>query len=298
MRNRVIILLSIFMVACIKELPLVQTDFVEPRPVFHMYINPDSAIVATFGQVAGISDPHVEVNSALVSIYRNGVFQGDMTASGKGIYLHGSQPFQPRDSFRIYGSNGVAGFIIRGKIPSRMVVEKTDTQTMLIPGLGPAFTIDLTFTDSAIDDNFYRLSCKRIWYKYKLDQNNKRTDSVLMNGTINLGSSELAVIQNNFNNYTSKELLFSDATFNGVKLKFRFYSKDIIRETQDSRTVSLEVILENMDKKIYEYYNTRNAHLWQQQSITQLPGIVAGNITNGYGVVGGYTTTSKTINIR
>lgn len=287
--------LTVLLQSCIKEVPLISIDKVEPKPVFYMFINPDSSLQSFFGQASGITESEVKIDNATVNLFQNGTLQGNMVAAGSGRYFIGPNKFKPRDSFAVTGTDGVHTFTVKGKIPTKPVIISSDTQTLLIPGLGPAFAIDLTFADSAIDDNYYRLSLKRTWYAYKLDKNLKRIDSTLKTAFINIAGSELAYIQNNYNNYTSKEIIFSDATFNGTIPKHRFYTSQAIHETMLNKTISLELIFENFDKPLFDYYNTRNAHLWQQQSITQIPGVILGNIPGGYGIVAAYSSVSRVI---
>jgi hypothetical protein len=218
-----------------------------------------------------------------------------MPPIGKGKYYFLNNPFQPRDSFRIYGSDGLYSFFVRGRVPSRIVLNVTDTQTVLIPGIGPSFALDISFTDSAIDDNFYRLFLRKYFMQYTLDKNGNRTDSVMRTKILEIKGSEFPFIQNNFNNYTSSEILFNDATFNGTTPVYRIYTPGKMWGDASVRNLKLEVILENIEKPLFEYYNTRNAHLWQQQSISQLPGNINGNIVAGYGVAGAYTKSVKVI---
>lgn len=292
------IAISSVLFSCIKEVPLIPGGTIEPRPVFHLYINPDSALHADYSRVTGITDKNTTVDMALISVYRNNIPQGDMTSQGSGKYNLNPNQFLPRDSFRIYAADGLYSYFISGKVPSKVVIDKVDTQTLLIPGVGPAFAMDVTFTDSAVDDNFYRMSLIRTWYKYKIDINRNRIDSSLITGFVNISGSERPFIQNNFNNYTSREILFSDATFNGTTSKFRVHTTGQVHETLTERTLSLRVVLENIEKPLFDYYNTRNAHLWQQQSISQLPGTIMGNVGPGYGVAGAYTSTQKIILIK
>lgn len=283
---------------CIKEFPLKTKGQVAPSPVFHMYLEPDSSIRASFAHVTGITSAASQEKGATIVIYRNGALLGSLFPDGNGKYSLATPGFKPRDSFLMTASDGVNAFEIKGRVPSRVVIERADTGTNLIPGIGPAFCIDsLLFTDSAADDNFYRLYLRRNFYQYKFDAGGNLIDSTLTSELMSIFSSAFPIIQNNFNNYTSKEILFSDATLNGTHLALLIYTTGNIYSNKGSRAVNLELVLENINKQLYDYYNTRNAHLWQQQSIAQLPGIIQGNIPDGYGVVGAFTRTRRVINL-
>jgi hypothetical protein len=59
--------------------------------------------------------------------------------------------------------------------------------------------------------------------------------------------------------------------------------------------VSSTVVIENLDVDLYNYYNSRNAHLWQQSSIIQTPTQVQGNLGSVFGVIGAYSVDAFTI---
>lgn len=117
-----------------------------------------------------------------------------------------------------------------------------------------------------------------------------RIDSSRFSERISLGGNEVPFLRNPYNTYTTKELIFSDETFNGVSAKFEIFETLVKNNSATSVTESIDVYLENISESIYTYLNTRNAHLWQQNSITQLPSKVHGNLGVAYGVFGAYST--------
>lgn len=117
-------------------------------------------------------------------------------------------------------------------------------------------------------------------------------DSLIKYKIINIESSDLAFELNHFNNYTGTELLFTDEIFNGTRFGLNFSSSENFKKTVSVKPIKIQVVMENLDPVLYRFYNTRNAHIWQQNSITQLPGPVEGNIPRGYGVIGAYTIKS------
>lgn len=297
--NRILKLgMALGLMSCVKEMKLKTTGTVERKPVFHLFIEPDSAVSASLFHVEAISDPILPDNTGDIVLYRNGNAFGPLANDGHGNYTYPSLKYSAGDSFRVKVSDGLNLFQVAGKVPSKLVFNKVDTATLIVPGFGPAFNITLEFKDSAVYDNYYRLYLKKKYYLYTVNANGDRIDSTLKTLTIPIYGAETPFFQNNFNNYTSNEILFPDATFNGTAVKFRFYTSASLAETRQIKVLSLEVFLENMEKSLYDYYNTRNAHLWQQQSITQLPGTIEGNIPNGYGVAGAFTHLRKVINLR
>ena len=115
---------------------------------------------------------------------------------------------------------------------------------------------------------------------------------------IALFSDDQAATDNNYNNYSSREVLLSDATFNGISKAIALYTTDPLAKTVGERPVSIEFHLENISKSLYEFYNTRNAHIWQQQSISQLPGNIIGNVPGILGVIGAYSADLRRLKLK
>jgi len=287
--------LGFMLLSCVKEYPLKPSGKMQPLPVFHMFLQPDSLIAAQYSHAADITDKILDEDAASIEIYKNNISLGTMTAMGKGIYNLVANKFSPRDSYWIKSKDMVNVFSVRGTIPSKIQIASVDTITNIVAGIGPAFNFELKFTDSAADNNTYRLWVKRHYFEYVYNKDGQKIDSLFKTESLSIFGSDLSFLQNNFNNYTSKEILFTDATFNGTLKKLKFYTTQYLYLNSLGRTTKLEIILENMDVNMFNYYNTRNAHLWQQQSISQLPGFILGNIPGGYGLVGGFTISKRII---
>ena len=118
----------------------------------------------------------------------------------------------------------------------------------------------------------------------------KKIDSVSQTERVAISGNEIPFLRNPYNAYTTKEILFSDETFNGVAARFEIFETLIKSNSNIYKTEYIDIYLENISESIYTYLNTRNAHLWQQNSITQLPSKVTGNLGVAYGVFGAYST--------
>ena len=79
------------------------------------------------------------------------------------------------------------------------------------------------FKDSAYNRNFYRLYCLRTFKKYTLDKDGKKIDSVSQTERVAISGNEIPFLRNPYNSYTTKEILFSDETFNGVAARFEIF---------------------------------------------------------------------------
>lgn len=281
-----------------KEIPYPAVTSVPDLPVLHLYLSPDSGLRATCFRLAGLPDPDRPEPNAVLSLYRNSLPKADAVYTGQGIHAFPGNGFLPGDSFRLTGSiAGKTDFTVRGRIPNAVYISGLDTGRQPVPGVGQAFTFRLKFTDSAVYANYYRVFARKVFRSYIYDYKGDLADSIVKTEIISVYSTELPAIENNFNNYTSREVLFSDATFNGVRKEMVFYTTDRLRKTKKEKPLYLEVYLENLEKPLYQYYNTRNAHIWQQQSISQIPGILQGNVKGAYGVVGAYVSDVNRLNL-
>lgn len=275
---------------CSREIPLPKSAEIANGPVIHMFLQPDSSIVANCSKVVGILNPFEPETNASINIGINSYLPAALNMKSAGIYSNSIPKLKARDTAVIKYHSITDSFTLRQIIPSNIVFTKTDTLTEPIAGIGITQGFKIQFQDSAIDQNYYRIQAKRLIRKYSRDKNNNVIDSMEYWETMRIDGSDLPFIRNNYNNYTEQEILFRDETFNGVLTTFHFYNLLPNPSNNLERTLRVSVTLENLSKPLYDYYNSRAAHLWSQKSITQLPGPLTGNIPNGYGVIGAFTS--------
>lgn len=289
-------IIAVFGQQCIKEVDFNPTGTIETMPIFHAYMKAGESTKASFFSTDGVLNPDKPINNNNIklSIGFNDYY---FNSTGNGNYELNGNPLLANMKYKLSFDLNNKNYLVSGKVPNTLSIEALDTQTGPRATFGKSFVIDFTFTDSALYNNYYRVFLVKHYYLYK-KINKIIVDSTLESELISIYGNELAFVQNNFNNYTNKEILFDDITFNGVKNKYEVYTNANIRSDADSRTLKLELVLENIEPSLYNYYNSRNAHLWQQNSITQTPGIVVGNIPAGFGVVGTYTDVKYEIKLK
>ncbi len=284
------IAISVVISACVKEIPYNPDMQTSPIPAVHCFVTPDSILTTDCRLTAPFGSKDMPVANAKFSLWKAGQQQDSTLYAGNGIHLFGSNTTKAGDSLIFKGNvPGIQAFEIPLVIPDHAPIKIFDTTRQLIPGIGRAFSVAAWFNDDATKDNYYRCYLYKTAYKYVYDYTGKLTDSFLKKEIIALFSDDLAAAENDFNNYTSREVIFSDATFNGVYKNMVFYTSDRLLKTAFERPTGIEFHLENISKSLFDFYNTRNAHIWQQQSISQLPGKIKGNIPGAFGVVGAYT---------
>lgn len=274
--------------SCIDEVPIVQNSDSPKSLVIHSFIHPDSFLNATVSEVSKITSFYSWINNANLTIFSKSKGLFAFNGIGNGTYKL-NQNFLPNDSLKFQINHALLNDIIPIKIPSRIHIKRLDTFTTLISNVGKTKAYRIYFKDSAYNTNYYRIYGVRHFKKYTIDAVLGKVDSFLYEDKLPIGGTEVCFSRNAYNNYTIKEILFSDEIINGTDSKLEFY-ETLPRSISNSIILyQIDIYLENIDVNIFNYLNSRNAHIWQQNSITQLPISVIGNVANGFGVIGGYT---------
>jgi len=274
--------------SCIDEVPFVQNSDSPKSLVIHTFIHPDSFLNATVFEVSQITSVYNWINNANLSIRSKSKGLFTFINNGKGNYSM-NQNFLPNDSLKFQITHALLNDIIPIKIPSKIYIKRLDTFTTLISNVGKTKAYRIYFKDSAYNTNCYRIYGVRHFKKYTIDAVLGKIDSFLYEDKLPIGGTEVCFLRNSYNNYTTKEILFKDEIINGTESRLVFYETLPRSKSKSIVLYQIDIYLENIDINIFNYLNSRNAHIWQQNSITQLPTSVIGNISNGFGVVGGYT---------
>ena len=285
-------LIVLMMASCSREVIVPQPDELAEGPVVECIIETDQQHLVKYSRVVPISEPFVLPSQANITLEIGGSRSNAATNLTPGNFVINDFPVIARDSFHFRLFSPTDTVIISDAMPSNVVLTKTDTLTQAIAGIGLTQVFSIQFRDSAIDENYYRLSASRQVKKYLLGSNGQKIDSTTEWQTMKIDGNETPFVRNNFNNYTEQEILFSDEIFNGVLSTFRFHNLLPFQNTNAERTISVLIRLENISAATYQYYNTRAEHLWSQKSITQIPGPIQSNIPGGYGIVGASTSTN------
>lgn len=296
MMRRLLLIFSVLFVGCVKEIPLKTKETAPASPVVHLFIKAGTPVSANFQRVTAITSPAFYSNAAQIGFFRNSNPLFWLASSGNGNYASTSF-LNPRDSFNVRIKDANDSFNILGVVPNRVDFQQVDTLMALVGGIGQSFSFRIQFADSAQYDNFYRLYIYKQGWRYILN-NNVITDSVAFEEPISIACNDLSVVQNSYNNYTNRELLLTDQTFNGIQKELLVHCREQVQRNSKERWVKTVLYLENVSESLFDFYNTRNAHIWQQQSITQIPGLIKVNIPNGFGVCGAYTEARKEILLR
>lgn len=281
--------LCLLLVSCSREIVVPQPDQVAVGPVIECILGTNDTHNIHYSRVAGISEPFKPQPQATILLQTATKRSKPAESNTAGQFTINNFRLNPRDSFQFSLISPLDTVSVSDVMPSAIRFTKTDTSTEAIAGIGITQVFSLQFRDSAVDENYYRITAQKQVRKYTLNASGQAIDSITEWQILKIDGNETPFVRNNFNNYTEQEILFSDEIFNGVLSTFRFYNLLPFRNSKTEKTLSVKITLENLSLALYHYYNTRAEHLWSQKSITQLPGPVQSNIPNGYGVVGAST---------
>lgn len=284
----VLVLLS----ACNKDIVVPLPDQKISGPVVECILSTDSTHKIYYSKVVAISEPFKPLTDANIFLETRLKRSSKSAYSSPGIFTVSKFPLNPRDTVTFELTSSTDTISLTEVMPSSIAFTKTDTSKQAVAGIGITQLFTIQFRDSAIDQNYYRLSAKRQFRKYTLNTVGLPIDSSTEWQPLKIDGNEAPFLRNNFNNYTEQEILFSDEIFNGVLSTFTFHNLIPFKNSLNEKTLSVIITLENLNFSAYQYYNTRAEHLWSQKSITQTPGPVQSNIPNGYGVVGAKTQTN------
>ena len=271
--------------SCVKEIGVAdQAEY--PNAYFiNSFINSDSAAKVQLGKVSGVSEAYHFISDAELTFIVKGI-RFPLTYVEMGWYQNNMIKMDPNDTLTLEIKHQDQIINKSIKIPSRVSVISVASFPLIVDFSGRTTGFRLRFKDSAYIENYYRLWVEENYIKYLVNPLGKITDSVSLVRRIPIKGNELSFIRNPYNTYTTREILFSDETFNGLNKALEFHRS--VPGRLDERTLQYRVVLENLNRELFDFYNLRNAHIWQQSSITQTPTTVRGNIQGVYGILGGY----------
>ena len=280
-------LFTMIYTSCVKELEYPNNQNLEVNAALHAFLNPDSISLLQLSEVVNITENIVGIDNANIEILN--ITSGDksiMLHSKNGSYI-GNISISPNDILSLAINWNNKEYAAQTFVPNKPILDTAFSGLTFVGSVGYTRVFNFTLKDLAASNDYYRLYLMTKKMVYTLDANNTVIDSNIVLEKSSISGDEIGFIRNTYNNYTTKELLFSDESFNGLTTAFEFYLTKPENES-NSRVIQHRIVVENLPVELYDYYNSRNAHLWQQSSITQSPTPLIGNIPNMYGVFAAY----------
>lgn len=280
--------------SCVKELDYPNNQSLEVNAALHAFLNPDSVSLIQLTEVVNITENIVGIDNANIEILN--ISSGDKTSilHSKDGFYSGNITIAPNDLLSLSVNWNNKQYTAQTIVPIKPILDTASSKLNFVGSIGYTRVFNFTLKDLAASNDYYRLYLMTEKMVYSLDANNSVVDSSIIWEKSSISGDEISFIRNSYNSYTTKELLFSDESFNGITTTFEFYLTKPENES-NSRLIQHRIVVENLPVELYDYYNSRNAHLWQQSSITQSPTPLSGNIPNMYGVFAAYNLSDYTI---
>ncbi len=280
--SAITILIAVLLPACSKP---VEIDLPEMQP---------KLVINSFFKVGGKFEVHVSttkgilstdttnLKNATVSLYANGVFQGNLVHSEDGVYLHDTVIVRSDITYKIMVSApSLESVEAQDKAPEPTVLESVYYDQRAYPDSegGHYYKINLEFTDDPNSLNYYEL--------VMLDYNDEEQYSVVRLW----GDNEIVIINEGDEEFYSGLCVFSDELFNGSPYSLRLKTTHWISDNKK------EMYLLSVSETFYRFRKSWIRHAYSQYpDITNPTGPVRlfSNVTGGYGIFAGYAESKIT----
>jgi len=232
------------------------------------------------------SGTYKEIVNAKLVLKENGVTIDTLQYEGFGKYSSSKEVVaKPNVQYEISGSApGFESISAQSFLPPAGKI--SDAQFTLHPSDGTGqdfnYTIDVTFQDNPDTEDFYQFEVHIAgsWddpqtgqhHDYEYPTYSFTDDPQLRNENID-------------------DILFDDKTINGNEVKLRIKGQGF--SAPDTKFI---VVMRTLNKDLYEYTLTRQLQQFTSGDPFAQPVRVHNNITNGFGVFGGYQESKFTVN--
>jgi hypothetical protein len=268
--------MAVLLTACSKP---VEIDLPEMAP---------KLVINSFFKVGGKFEVHVSttkdilsmdstsLNNATVSLFANGVFQGNLIHADDGIYTHDTVIVRSGITYKVMVSApGLESLEAEDTSPQSIFLESVYYDQRAYPDSegGHYYKISLEFTDDPNTLNYYELVL--------LFYNNEDQYSVVRLW----GDNEIVLLNEGDEEFYSGLCVFSDELFNGSPYNLR------LKTTFGVTDMKKEMYLLTVSETFYKFRKSwiRHAHS-QYPDITNPtePVRLFSNVTGGYGIFAAY----------
>ncbi|EKU92325.1 MULTISPECIES: DUF4249 domain-containing protein [Bacteroides] len=273
------------------------------------------------------------ITDARIKVFVNEELKEEITAATYNETAQGASPgdyfssthFVPGDKVKIEVSTADSQFKAWGEalVPSSMVIERIDTTSVFIttPFDTQRFIkLNVTFTDNANVDNYYRIAIERIQTVDAVSSNTDNDTTVIVNTVERLISREDVVLtdgrptpmdgKNIFDSPENKYGVFDNSRINGrytmsVSTEYYPYGQNlyygVYENLKDIKNVKTNILVHLLGISEGEYYYLRALNILDSDNsggpfneAIKLPS----NITGGIGIVGISTGTSLKLDLQ
>ena len=291
-------LVAIFCGACEKVIDISVPDK-ERKIVLNALLNPDSLVSVQLTQSKSILENNnlLLLEDADVELFEDDQLVGSLEYSGYGVYgMRGFQP-QKEKTYRLEVKHPVLAAVrTEVKLPPLVPILKVDTAKYQDEYDNDRYSLNVSISDPPGQDNFYALSIaitSRV-FDWNTQELTDSTETFMIyfhsvdHGDI-LGSD---IVQNDVNYYIDDKLFIADDLFDGQDHEFALAIDYYFLEFK-SDTILLDVRLDHIDPSYYFYSVSKRKYYQADGNPFSEPVQVYNNVENGFGIMSGYTRSSK-----
>ena len=297
----VVIITTILLSGCVKILND-ELKTIDPKLVLNATISPDSMYAVNVSRTFNIFEDESEnnlpfIDSAAVQLFEDGSFVSNLQNIGAGYYINSGFFPQTGREYKVEVSYGSYPSIEgTASIPEVVPIKNFDTLTIQTndeyEGKHLQFVGKLTYDDPPGEENFYQLSCRIIY--------------VDLNGDAYVYEQYIWPVDENkrfFDGYSNGGLLWSDKLNDGKEVSFEFvyfdsyeYGKKASAYQEQGRFI---FYFKSVSKEYYTYLRSMDVYSETGGSDNPFsePVVIYSNVENGYGIMGGYSQDTTSINL-
>ncbi len=265
--------------------------------VMNSIINPDSLFRVDVSETTGILNPETSIrgrDDAKISVFEGDDFIQELTYDPEKFYYL-TEDFKPKQN---------TNYRIEIEVDDHETVVTTTTLPALPPGIKSfnvdssfedgfkGFDFDLTFDDPA-EENYYEVKVYGYFYNREFDPDTNTyeiVDSTLVDFYL---STDDQVVEEYFD---YNRIIFNDKLFNGKEYTISLRPSFSVSDNLGDNFGQLLVDFRQLNEDYFEYERTTALQRWVDDDPFAEPVPVYNNIENGYGIFGGYSQKSVSIN--
>lgn len=267
-----------------------------PKMVVNSFFTPDSLIMLHLSKSKFVlkNEELKPITDGEISLFENGKFVGKLTHINKGFYyLPGFYPVENATYSLNASSNGLKTVEAKDFIPSKPIINQIELSNSYYEGESYKDFI-VHIQDKAEEENYYMVELLGKRYEYIYDTITYNIiDSVEVNERIDFISQDLVFEDQE----ASSQAIISDKLFNGSIYLLRLsVSAYLFDEHNNISYFQVIVKLKHVSKAFAQYMLTFSKNNFSDPF--SQPMQVYTNVTNGFGIFAGYSTTINSVKLR
>lgn len=267
-----------------------------PKMVINSFFTPDSIMMLHLSKSQFVlkNQELKPITDGNISLFENGKFIGKFTHINKGFYyLPGFFPKENTQYTLNAESSGLKSVEANEIIPPKPVINRIELSSSFFEGINYKDFI-IYIQDNANEENYYMVNLIGKRYDYVYDSlTYDIIDSVEIYEQVNFNSQDLVFEEQ----VASSQAIISDKIFNGsiypLRLSVNEYNFD---EYSNMGYFEITIQLKQISKAYAQYVLTYSKNRYSDPF--SQPVQVYSNVTNGFGIFAGYSSTLTSLKLR